>query len=1030
MACKFNLRAENGNTSLLFKDLANVVTDPLEAVNIYYYTKTQEFEDQYNGEVDVNGEPLYSEFSKEKYINDVDYTKVELGKTADAVKAVINQLPNVIEIIDNRIKYLNGAPKKTKYHDKNLQDLKDLSELLTSSPMEVSIPKFLEMAHFHTTGLKKTMDAAKNEKDVSMSKLANIYHTSETYNEANKIRSIIDSSPEVAKLFKGTMLENQQFTDNILSVQNSYINASIDYLTEEFHKRNRTWNRDDIRKQLRTASRDSLYHEQLLEYVGDSQDKVLSMVGSIMMEAENKIRRSSIEFTKKLAASLEALEKAHPDRTSDIFNDVIIEQDNGELHYVDPEAKFTNGKDPLQDKMYQKLQTIKGDKPMMDFLFLFHETITKLGAMLPSNSQLGTRIPSVLKDEFELLQGKSLKERASLLQANMKNKILRTNTSMERGEITDGTGKPVNRIPVFYTQKYNTIDLDNFYNKYYSENITKGMQEVEAQEDALRRAELDATKEFSKHISRDLSHTIQSWHAMATNYAHKNELIHIFDSSTAVLTTGRDYNKVDSGGRQHLKHGTDRAVTDPGTRAITAKRLEKFFEMQLYGQMELDLGFTNVFGAKVDWNSLYRQLGRFTSFNMLALNVLAGIGNFANGEYQNIMESVGGEYYSTKDYTRVTGLYKDNLAGIMEDIGARVPNNFITLMQEHYNLLQSYGHDKIKTSERNKFKRLMKTDLVYFINGIGEHAMQIRGSLAIMNNTKVFNKDGSDAGSLLDAHSAKDGKLVIKDDIYVKDQSGDLIKYDDNQQNRIQGKMNAVMRHLQGNYSQKTAAQMQQDGRTHLVMKFRGWAYEGFQRRWKSKRDNHLLESETEGFYRSGGRVIGGLMKDLSKLNLQLAKENWSELTPNEKANVRRLVTESAMIAATLSAAVILGNAGKMVEEEYGSDSWEDRLVLGSFEMMTYQTNRLYTEIFAFINPLEAVRLIRSPAASMSIVENTIKVLQQLTNPFEEYEAGWRKGEYKMLARMEKLVPGYKQLQTLVLNPDAIKDRGAIYNMD
>ena len=1020
MACTLNIVAPNGSTSNLFKDIARATSNPKDAVDTYYYTKTEEFKNAYKGTRDENGEPVYEQFSTKEYVDDIDYTTVEMDASAEAIKDLMDTIPRAISIVEDRLKFLDRS--EGKYRDKNIEDLEELLVLLENSPMERSIPKLLKLAHFHVKGLRESADKEKLKKDYSIKKLANIYNVSQTYSVVNDMRAIINNTPEVEGLFKGKLFKTEDLTDNILSIQNSYIDKSIHMLTEEFHKRNNTWSKRDITKALKNSPIDLKLHEQMLGYIGDSSDPVLSMVARIMMEAEQTIRHESIEFSKELTTVLTALEKKYPDKKSDIFESLIVEADNGELHYVHPEAKHTNGKNAFSDRMYNKLQKIKGDKEMMDFLMLFHNTMQGAGASI---ANMGTRLPSVLKGEFELLEGKSLKEKAGLIQTNMKNKILRSNTDLTRGEIVDGTGKPLDKIPVFYTQKYNSIDYDNYYKQTYDALIESGKSKQDADKIASNIAEKEAIKEFSKHITRDLSASIQAWHNMALNYATKKEMLHIFDAATIVVEKGRTYNKVEGGVTKLIKGTTTPVSFKEGSYA--AKHLRTFLEMQLYGQTHKDLSYVNIFGAKVDWNAIYRQIGSFTSFNMLAVNMLAATGNFFNGEYNNVMEAVGGEHYNVSQYHKATKVYTNDLAGILEDIGQRVPTSFVSMMEEKYDMLQNYGENKIKTSERSRIKRMLKTNLVFFMNSSGEHFMQIRGSMAVMEGIKAYDSNGNELGSLLDMHTKENDKIVVKQGTHIKDSKGNLVLYDKNQENRIGLKMNAVMRYLQGNYSGRTANAMQQDGRTSLLMKFRGWMHPGIMRRFQGKRDHHLLENELEGFYVGGSKVLLQLGKDLSKLKFQLAKENWANLSPAEKANVRRLITEVSMITATGVASVLIGNMGKMVEDEFDSDSTLDRAALGAYQMLVYQTNRLHTEIFAYVNPVEAVRLMKSPMASMSLIENTIKLIEQSIHPTERYESGWRKGDLKLGVRLEKLIPIYKQIMTF--NPNGIKDRGIMYNM-
>ena len=543
--------------------------------------------------------------------------------------------------------------------------------------------------------------------------------------------------------------------------------------------------------------------------------------------------------------------------------------------------------------------------------------MTTLDNMLPAKARMGTRLPSVLKSEFELLSGKSLKDKYDLLADSAKKTIQRSNLDMERGLLLDSTGKPVKRIPTFYTQKYNSIDFDASFTRFLKENLDKGMNAFDAEGDAALRAEKESTTKMAKLISRDLASSLQAFHSMATNYEAKNELIQIFESAQDVVSSdARKYTLVDSGGRVVKNAISGRVETIGGTKSNAAKAIDSFLNVQLYGQKEKDLGFIDVLGAKIDTNKVLRTINNTTGFIQMTFNVLAGLGNIGNGEYNNAMEALGGEFYNKTNYAKASGFYKKNLGGIMNDIGSRTPNNIVNLLEEHYNMLQSYGGNNIKVTEASKSKRLLKTDSAFFIQGSGEHMMQIRAGLAVMDGTKVYNKDGTERGSLLDAHTQKDGKLIIDQGLFVKEKDGSLVAFDTNQQNRISNKIGSILRKLHGNYSSQTANAMQQDARLALVMKFRGWMYEGIKRRFGKKREYHMMESEAEGFYREGARAAKILIRDLQKFQLTLSKENWANLSPTEKANIRRFITETSTIVLLGIAGAMLGKAGKLMEDE------------------------------------------------------------------------------------------------------------------
>ena len=1034
MACNVNIKADNGENSILFKSIAEVISDPNEAVDLYFYTKTDDFKKLYGDytsedfdtrKLDANDEPRYESFSREAYMDDVDYNNIELSNSAEVYKTLLETVPKAIEMIEPRISYLEAS---SDVDMESLSKLKDLHKILTTQDINTSIPRFVEMANKHVAAIRKKADRSKKNPDSDIRELSSLNKTAQSYSMLSELKAELSEDPEVQAIFGGGLESMDTTIGNIQHIQSTYLSKSMDVLVEEFHKRDRSWSKKDIRNNLKHASRDVTFTEQMLEYLGDSTDRVLSTVGAIMMEAKHKQNRAAIDFNKNLADKLELVEKSTSLKGDEIFKEVIVEDDNGEVHYINPEAEFTNGKNPLMDKMYNKLQKVKGNTALMDFLLFFDEEYTTLNAMLPPSTRMDTRLPSVLRSDWELLGGKSIKEKYGLITDNVVKKLQRSNLEMERGLILDDTGKPVKRIPTFYTQKYNSIDYNAAYTTHFNELVKDGMSEADAGEVAAAKAEVDATKKMSEFISRDLAGSLQAFHAMATNYATKSELVHIFESALAVVGSNkRTYSLVDSGGISYKNIKTGKDIPIRGPQSNAKKVLEKFLDMQLYGQREKDLGYVDIFGMKIDTNSTLRALNNTTGLVQQSANVLSGIANIGNGEYNTIMEAIGGEFFTTTDLAHASGVYKQNIGGILSDIGERTPKNIVNLLEEHYNILQSFESD-IKSTEQSKVKRLMKTSTLYFIQTSGEHFMQVRGGLAMLNATKTYDKNGKEVSNLLKAHSVKNGKLKIDEGLFIKDKEGSLVAFDTNQQNRISNKIGAVLRSMHGNYSTDTANAMKQDARLALVQKYRNWIYPGVIRRFSKTRPNHMLEQDMEGFYRTGARVLWGMRNELKTMQFQLMKEKWQNLSAHEKANIRRFVTETATITLLGISGAMLGHAGKLMDEEFNTDSMSDRMVLGTYALLNYEVNRLYTEVFAYINPLEAVRLMRSPTASQSIIEGLLKLTGQLvTDPFETYDVGWRKGEYKIGAKLEKLVPVYKQLKTL--NIDGIQDRGAFYEL-
>ena len=166
MACKLVLKAPNGRDSILFKDIAEASTVVDDAINMYFYTKTDGFLEEYQGRLDINGEPIYDEMKGKEYVHDVDYAKVELDHAADVFKRLMGTVPDLITKIEDRIEYLQYKGDNT--HVLKLQGLLDI---LQTESVNTSIPKFFEMASKHVDGLHNIAAEAFKERVKSVDDL-------------------------------------------------------------------------------------------------------------------------------------------------------------------------------------------------------------------------------------------------------------------------------------------------------------------------------------------------------------------------------------------------------------------------------------------------------------------------------------------------------------------------------------------------------------------------------------------------------------------------------------------------------------------------------------------------------------------------------------------------------------------------------------------------------------------------------------------------------------------------------------------
>jgi hypothetical protein len=309
----------------------------------------------------------------------------------------------------------------------------------------------------------------------------------------------------------------------------------------------------------------------------------------------------------------------------------------------------------------------------------------------------------------------------------------------------------------------------------------------------------------------------------------------------------------------------------------------------------------------------------------------------------------------------------------------------------------------------------------------------------------------------------KSGKVVMKDsgvpmksmiDAFYTDKNGmltlhkDVANFTEEQQAAFGMRVKRILSRMHGEYSDlgRVAAQKYALGR--MAYMFRKFVIQGYKRRWeKGYRDpsiqddirklkaelielnqdkkgnkeritqitheirnlntqlhqpkyNELGDYFSEGNYITMGRYANNLIRDMNGLQFTIMSENWNNLRPYEKANIKRFMGDVFFMLT----AIVLG--GLFMAK--GKDDDEDRWIWG---FLAYQMLRWKAELMFFTPKIdEAMSVLRSPAASISVIENVIKLSTQIFDPFDTYQSGPFKDKLKLEKTVTNMIPLYRQI--------------------
>jgi len=437
-----------------------------------------------------------------------------------------------------------------------------------------------------------------------------------------------------------------------------------------------------------------------------------------------------------------------------------------------------------------------------------------------------------------------------------------------------------------------------------------------------------------------------------------------------------------------------------------------------------------------------QSLGKATSFVTMSGNALSGAVNYLHGSTMSWIESAGTDsgFFGKSDRLRAAKQYDKDLKGIIGDMGAISPKSKTNLLMRHFNAFSesdAMGHKSF--IQNNKAKRHMTGSALYAFNSSGEHIMNSVATLATLNNVKVIDANGnfldadfkptmdrSKAIGVPDAMEVVEGKLMFNAAV-AKTEKTDGVGTSD--VFKLSQRVRRVTRDLYGNYDSENKSELQRTATGGLLTQMRGWLVAGVQKRYKgagtvglfNKNEQFLKLGEEftmdnlhrlnfnsevnefeEGQYITTLRFMRSVQMELKTLGLIAgSKENWNKMTDKQRGNIKKTVLEAGVMIAAL-----------LLSQGFEDDPDDPDDMSNIYA--AYISRRIYSELFSFANPHEALRTFRSPAIAISTVEAGWNVAVQLYSPLEVYETGSNAGENRLITKVGKLVPVYKQFNTSI----------------
>lgn len=758
----------------------------------------------------------------------------------------------------------------------------------------------------------------------------------------------------------------------------------------------------DIDSVLKRADRDITITDRWLDSMADSSDIVLQLFDAAVKKSKEMARMRIIDTVKNIQAKALTLEKAGIKNTDWMFeydeSGNITTNYITEIHwskykrvlrefYLSLEEKYgknPTGKDAQNyredlENWYKNNTYYSTDKkgnvpkkslygnaaydqimnengPRKAYYNAMMEIKRELGNYLPSGVTYANSAVLIRKDFLERMKSStSIGNSAKQLWEVIKESLVLTSKDVEYSEqiaLLDFEGNTVDTLPLYYT--------------------------------SLRK------NETMEDMSTDVSSAMIAFASMAINYDEMNNVIDVLELGRGLMM---DREVVQTSGKKVLKEKfklngveVENEVIVKGLGTKFMQRLNDFFDMQIYNKMiknQGTIGETNISVAKAA-----DTLNLMTSIKGLSFNVLSSLATLSVGSITMRIESLVNEYFSPKNVAVADVRYAANIPGMLSEIGNRVKTNKLALWIELFDVGQDYEHSlkNIQMNRKTWLGRMLNLKTLFFMNNAGEHWLATRTSLAMANRYKMKDSTGKIV-DLWDAvepvyidpmNKALGAKLQVKEG-YTKEDGTDFTKAD---LFAFRKKVDAINQGMHGIYNSADKAAIHKGALGRIGMLYRKWMKPSINKRFAPENTNLMLGTNREGYWRSTGKFVWEIIKDLSKAKMAIGV-HWKNMTDHQRKNIFRSIIDAGQLLLVIAALQFI--------------DWEDEEDKWIIRMIEYQLRRVYTEIGALVPGqsmlTESLRLLKEPSAAVNTIEDIIN-LGKLMFP-SNYEEVLQTGKYK-----------------------------------
>lgn len=742
----------------------------------------------------------------------------------------------------------------------------------------------------------------------------------------------------------------------------------------------------ELEELLRHTDHDPLILNIWLDSAAESNDIIIKLTDSIIKKKKEQTRQQVLNTRKRIHAAARKLRDAGINNEDFMYE--MDESGNPTGNYVS-KTDWTRFK-KNQREMYRRLEEKYGKNPEGKELAeynkekaqWYHDNANEQG--LPNDKYNNPNFLTGAKLEYYKEFMAIRQELLDLLPPNIYNEPGKMPDPMRAIQVRrDFVDRLTHTPPENWWTEIKTSIGDMFLRR---EDDSEYGVEVAPQDFSgreLKTLPIFFTKKLDRQsdVSHDSVSTLIMFADMAYNYSNMSEIVDSLEVGREVMENQRTAsaskaNKpVVSVVREFGKTVTQK-LNKSETNFATA--YNNLLDMQVYGRYLKDEGTIGIGKVRIDKQKGASFWNRISSLNQLALSGLAAMAAAAQDMTNVNIEAIAGEFFTAGELFKADKIYFGGLPALLGEIGDDVKTSKLNLFLEKFNILDDYDSEIRQLSfGKGRFKKLMSTNTLYFMMRMGSHWGETRTAIAQAMHMKLHDSAGN-TYTLWDAlekkyinpsHPDYGATLEVKKGLLKED--GTELTNEDLEQ--FKNRCIALNQRLFGIYNQADKNALQTLAIGKMAFLYRNWLIPAINRRFGGSNYNMMLGSETEGYYRTLGRFLLNCAKDLKELKFT-AGAYWSEMSPVERANIKRAITE-------LSFLLVL-----VVANGFLLSDWDDKKNPWVMRTLAYLSRRLQTEIGAFAPTPgifnEFFKIVESPMAGIEPAEGLLNLIWNTLNPW------------------------------------------------